>query len=215
MSDYRIDTLSRNLANVHSRREALRLLGVGVAGTAVATAGLASTQAKNKKGSTGAQDISSSTLIGIPISAKDNNQQFKGTLTVLEFVEEGDKVVAVSKLVGKVDKPNGKGKKKISRTVRVAVLLPPGVPAEEEAQAEGVQAQATCQLLNLVLGPIDLNLLGLRLQVNQITVNLTAIPGGGLLGDLLCAINNLLAGGAILAQIVGALNNLLAFLRGL
>ena len=46
MSHYRIDTLSRNLADVRSRREALRLLGIGVAGPAVATAGLASTQAR-------------------------------------------------------------------------------------------------------------------------------------------------------------------------
>jgi len=217
MSHYRIDSLSRSLADVHSRREALRLLGVGVAGTAVATAGLASTQAKNKnrKGSTGVQDIGPvDTLIGIPISARDSNQRFRGTLTVLEFVAEGDGVVAVSKLVGKVTKPNGKGKKKISRNVRVPVLLPAGVPAEE-AQAEGVQAQATCELLDLVLGPIDLNLLGLRLQVNQIEINLTAIPGGGLLGDLLCAVNNLLAGGAALALIVGALNDLLDFLQQL
>jgi len=215
MSDYRIDSLSRSLADVRSRREALRLLGVGVAGTAVATAGLASTQARSKKGSTGVQNIGPvDTLIGIPISARDSNQRFRGTLTVLEFVEEGDGVVAVSRLVGKVTKPNGKGKKKISRQVRVPVLLPAPEPAAE-ARSTNVQAQATCDILNLVLGPIDLNLLGLRLQVNQIQIDLTAIQGGGILGDLLCAIADLLNGARILRDIVGLLNQILGALRGL
>ena len=48
-----------------------------------------------------------------------------------------------------------------------------------------------CNVLNLTLGPLDLNLLGLRVQLNQVVLNITAIPGGGLLGDLLCG----LAGG--------------------
>ena len=50
-----------------------------------------------------------------------------------------------------------------------------------------------CNVLNLTLGPLDLNLLGLRVQLNQVVLNITAIPGGGLLGDLLCG----LAGGPV------------------
>ena len=84
-----------------------------------------------------------------------------------------------------------------------------------EARAAGVQAAATCDILNLVLGPIDLNLLGLRLQTNEIRIDLTAESGGGLLGDLLCAIANLLNGGGALAQIVGLLNQILGVLQGL
>lgn len=73
---------------------------------------------------------------------------------------------------------------------------------------------AACQILNLDLGPLDLNLLGLRIQLNRVILDITAIPGGGLLGDLLCAISNLLNGGLsnllsslILGQII---QNLLA-----
>jgi hypothetical protein len=59
--------------------------------------------------------------------------------------------------------------------------------------------------------PWDLNLLGLRAQLNQVKLDVTAIPGGGLLGDLLCGISNLLnptgVGGDLLSRI---LNSLLA-----
>lgn len=60
---------------------------------------------------------------------------------------------------------------------------------------------ATCEILSLSLGPLDLNLLGLRVELDNcangpVTVDIDAIPGGGLLGDLLCGLANLLAGGA-------------------
>jgi hypothetical protein len=62
-----------------------------------------------------------------------------------------------------------------------------------------------CTILHLVLAPLTLNLLGLVLTIpDTITIDLTAIPGGGLLGDLLCAVDNLLQGG-----LGNLLNNLL------
>ena len=75
--------------------------------------------------------------------------------------------------------------------------------------------QVSCQILRLVLGPLDLNLLGLRVQLNQVTLLITAIPGGGLLGDLLCAIANLLSPSGTLAQLiqlVALLNQLIGLL---
>lgn len=69
-----------------------------------------------------------------------------------------------------------------------------------------------CQILHLELGPLDLNLLGLRVQLNRVVLDITAIPGGGLLGDLLCAVSNLLNPNAAL---VTTLNQILAALRGL
>jgi hypothetical protein len=62
--------------------------------------------------------------------------------------------------------------------------------------SEAVTA-ATCEILSLSLGPLDLNLLGLRVELDDcangpVTLDITAIPGGGLLGDLLCGLNNLL-----------------------
>ena len=57
-------------------------------------------------------------------------------------------------------------------------------------------AQAgSCQVLRLVLGPLDLNLLGLVVQLygparNQpVTLTITSTPGGGVLGDLFCGLS--------------------------
>lgn len=49
------------------------------------------------------------------------------------------------------------------------------------------QQGSTCTILDLTLGPIDLQLLGLRLQTNEIHITLTA-QRGTLLGDLLCGL---------------------------
>ena len=76
---------------------------------------------------------------------------------------------------------------------------------------------AACDILNLVLGPLDLNILGLRIQLNRVVLDITAVPGAGnLLGNLLCAVAGLLDGTplagllgqlqALLNQILGALN---------
>lgn len=75
----------------------------------------------------------------------------------------------------------------------------------------------TCPILHLELGPLDLNLLGLRVQLNQVVLDITAIPGpGNLLGNLLCAIAGLLDGvdlgdvlGNLLQSLIDALIRLL------
>jgi hypothetical protein len=81
---------------------------------------------------------------------------------------------------------------------------------------------ATRKILSLSLGPLDLNLPGLRVELDNcangpVTVDIDAIQGGGLLGDLLCGLSDLLAGGAgglstavqrllfLISQLLGAL----------
>jgi hypothetical protein len=68
-------------------------------------------------------------------------------------------------------------------------------------------AGASCPILALTLGPLNLNLLGLVVSIpNPIVLNITAVPGAGnLLGNLLCAVANLLNGGGL-----AGLNTLLA-----
>jgi hypothetical protein len=73
-------------------------------------------------------------------------------------------------------------------------------------------AGAACNILNLALGPIDLNLLGLQVYLDDcdegpVTIDITAIPGGGLLGDLLCGLSNLLNGGVGGNALKAALND--------
>jgi hypothetical protein len=57
-------------------------------------------------------------------------------------------------------------------------------------------AQAgTCEVLELMLGPLDLNLLGLVVQLfgenrqSPVVLTITATEGGGVLGDLFCSVS--------------------------
>ena len=78
-------------------------------------------------------------------------------------------------------------------------------------------AAADCPILHLQLGPIHLNLLGLKVDTSQICLDLTAQHGGGLLGDLLCGVAGGLLGGGTLTNVLGALSttNLNTVLNGL
>jgi hypothetical protein len=67
------------------------------------------------------------------------------------------------------------------------------------------QSAGACPILDLRLGPIDLTLLGLRVLTSPICLEITAFEGGGLLGDLLCSVANLLQGGTPLQVILGSL----------
>jgi hypothetical protein len=66
-------------------------------------------------------------------------------------------------------------------------------------------ADADCPILNLEIGAIHLNLLGLNVDTSDICLDITAHEGEGLLGDLLCAVSNLLAGGLDLGAILNGL----------
>lgn len=74
----------------------------------------------------------------------------------------------------------------------------------------------SCTILTLNLGPLDLDLLGLTVHLNQVVLNITAVPGAGnLLGNLLCSVSNLLNGGnlgSLLTQLTGLLNQILGAL---
>jgi hypothetical protein len=73
--------------------------------------------------------------------------------------------------------------------------------------------QGACTILDLTLGPIHLDLLGLVVDTNAIHVTITAQQGpGNLLGNLLCGIANALNGGASANQLANLLNQLLAIL---
>jgi hypothetical protein len=65
--------------------------------------------------------------------------------------------------------------------------------AEDGAQA--AQAVPSCRVLNLILGPLNLNLLGLVVELYgpnrnaPITLTITSFPGQGVLGDLFCGLS--------------------------
>ena len=80
-----------------------------------------------------------------------------------------------------------------------------------------LSASGSCQILTLTIGPIYLNLLGLVVTLNQLNLNISAVPGAGnLLGNLLCDVANLLNGGGavstLLNNLAGLLNQVIAAL---
>jgi hypothetical protein len=79
---------------------------------------------------------------------------------------------------------------------------------------------ATCNVLSLAIGPVDLNLLGLRVELDDcsngpVTLDITANPAGGLLGELLCSLANLLNGSAAQTAILAVLRNIAALIGAL
>jgi hypothetical protein len=59
-----------------------------------------------------------------------------------------------------------------------------GIPTRQ-MQALG---PGPCSIVDLLLGPLHLELLGLIVDLNQIHLQITADPNGGILGSLLCSI---------------------------
>ena len=87
----------------------------------------------------------------------------------------------------------------------------PGTLGGEAGTAQfGNNEAGKCDILFLDLGPISLDLLGLELDLSQILLDLDADPGAGnLLGNLLCAVTNLLNNPSGLANL---LNQILSIL---
>lgn len=70
-----------------------------------------------------------------------------------------------------------------------SVALPGGlvIPFEGPVQVEMLQSTDTCRLLRLVLGPLRLELLGVRADLSRVELHITAERGpSNLLGNLLC-----------------------------
>jgi len=168
---------------------------------------VAQAQAKSKNASS----------LEIPITgvggtlANPTSEKFAGTFTLQRFVNDNGKLLAVGTVSGTVTDSLGN-----VLTTGLQTVALPVVASQEAAGATavpGVTVAATCPILNLVLGPLDLNLLGLAIHLNQVVLNITAIPGAGnLLGNLLCAVAGLLDNPGGLAAL---LNQILAILAGL
>jgi hypothetical protein len=137
---------------------------------------------------------------------------FEGTFTIDRFANKGGKLVAIGTVNGTMRK-NGK-----TRTVRRSGVRMPASVAGAGATAAQLPPPAggnSCQILNLVIGPINLNLLGLIVRTNQIELRIDAQRGpGNLLGNLLCAVAHLLDQGLDLGGLLAQINAILGSLLG-
>jgi len=102
----------------------------------------------------------------------------------------------------------------------------PVTGASNPAAAAAPRVEPTpgaCDILTLALGPLDLDILGLRIALDQVNALIEAVPGAGnLLGNLLCAVAGLLDGpaggtglGSLLTNLLTSLTTLLNGLLGL
>jgi hypothetical protein len=133
---------------------------------------------------------------------------FKGTFTPARFSVVNGVLEATGVLKGTLTSANGTSVGSVSRTVTMNVATPNAAGTTSAADPA-----ATCSVLDLTLGPLNLNLLGLVVTLNQVHLTITAVPGAGnLLGNLLCAVTNLLNGGGLLSTISADLNAILALL---
>jgi hypothetical protein len=124
-----------------------------------------------------------------------------GILRITGFQVINGQLTALGTLTGAVT-PAGATSANAPQTANVALPV--------------IAAAATCPILSLTLGPLNLNVLGLDVTLNQVVLNITAIPGpGNLLGNLLCDVANLLNGGnltGLLGTLATDLNNILSSL---
>jgi hypothetical protein len=121
-----------------------------------------------------------------------DGSQVTGTFTPQQFLQSGDQILVRGVVDGVVHGDT-------TRTFTAERTL-------SVASIQGLQ----CGILDLVLGPLDLDLLGLQVHLDQVVLTILAVTGANnLLGNLLCAVTGLLDGVAIIGQIIAILNEIL------
>lgn len=135
--------------------------------------------------------------VNVPVTGTTSKGgKFTGTFNIQKFAVVNNQIVAIGTLTGTIQNAIGNVIGTILKTINMIVSF------------QG----ASCDILHLELGPLDLDLLGLQVHLDKVVLDISADPSGGLLGSLLCAVANLLNGGGALTDIVNLLNQILAAL---
>ena len=146
-----------------------------------------------------------------------NDRRVTGKFYPLEFSKKNGKVRVRGLVQGVVHNANGSTSTFTAlRTMRVKSINGEPATARAAAQNRATQNRATCDILHLVLAPLDLDLLGLQVHLDRVVLDIVAVSGAGnLLGNLLCAVTGLLDGGLSgqLGRLVRLLDRVLNVLR--
>ena len=135
--------------------------------------------------------------VAIPVTGTTSRGgKFIGTFNIKQFSVVNNQIVAIGTLTGTIQNGVGNVIGTILKTISLIVTF----------------HGATCDILHLELGPLDLDLLGLIVHLDKIVLDIDADPSGGLLGSLLCAIANLLNTNGLLSDIADLLNQILVLL---
>ena len=133
---------------------------------------------------------------GTPTNVDDLAGTFVGTLEVTRFAVQNGQLVLRGVLSGTCTA--------ISDPTQFVTINNQAV----NVPVADLAAQQSCRILDLTLGPLHLDLLGLVVDLSQVDLDITAVPGAGnLLGNLLCAIAGLLDQGQtnVVAQLLNQL----------
>lgn len=148
------------------------------------------------------------------IGTTGNGRKVTGSFVPLNFTRHDGKVLVRGLVQGVVHERNGERTTFAKlKTIRVKSIN--GAPVRTGSLGSA-RALATCDILHLVLAPLDLDLLGLQVHLDRVVLDIVAVTGAGkLLGNLLCAVTGLLDGGlgGLLGQLVDLLNQILGALR--
>jgi len=171
----------------------LRLTAIAFVATIVAALAVSTSAATAAP----AAPPSGGSALTVPISFAQSGGLLNGVFTITSFsVNSARQLVANGTFTGTAV---------VGGVAQTVTDMPASTP---------LQVTGTCRILDLTLGPLHLDLLGLVVDLNQVHLTITAQQGpGNLLGNLLCAVAHLLDGSGsptALQQIVNLLNQILA-----
>ena len=152
--------------------------------------------------------------LDVPITGVVQNVgTFVGSFKISKFAIQDNTLVALGQLNGTVNDTAGTAIRTIVTNIAMPVANASGGAVAAGGSCDDASVTQGCDILNLVLGPLHLDLLGLVVDLNQVILTITATTGAGdLLGNLLCAITGLLDAGALNQTLVNLLNQLVGIL---
>jgi hypothetical protein len=157
--------------------------------------------------------------------------EFTGGVSINRFEQRGDQIVAIGFVSGVLSRRGLRlGTAVVGEVVWPVILMSGGLQlASGQASGTGrpariawspgagsafrlrpVQAES-CEVIDLALGAINVDVLGLQVALSPVAFNLVGVVGTPL-GDLVCEVSDLLGN---VAGLVGVLNALLSLLTGL
>lgn len=173
-----------------------------VMGVSTVAANAATTPAAHASNAAASANTKPQGRITAPVTgtfaSKTGQGHFTGAFMSKKFTVNHGVLEATGVLTGRLTSADGTDLGTVHRTVTFPV---------NTSQAKALRV---CNILNLILGPLHLNLLGLLVHLNRVHLTIKALPGAGeLLGNLLCDIAHLLGSGGSLTQISTKLNRVL------
>ena len=148
--------------------------------------------------------------ISTPVAGTINGLPFSAEYRITEFVTENDVLYSVGYLTDIA----GEGlPEEASQLSSQTIKMPVDTGEQSRSGASSAGRTAACDVLLLDLGPLDLDLLGLVVHLDQVVLEIVAETGAGnLVGNLLCAVTGLLDGVAALQAIANLLNQIISII---